>query len=136
MIQLFRLTFRNVGRRRRRPNFRTVRIVYGIRRYDSTREYMNKILGCPIMTYIKQRRCSMIHSLSMIKAPSYLYGKLCRGVSSRNGVFVIPKHRSNQYNRSFFVRTVSDYNSIPVSVKRLNSLPAFSKACLEFFELH
>lgn len=111
-----------------------VRFVYGLRRYDSTREHAHKILGCPIMTYIKQRGCSAIYSLAKIKTPPYLFDKLSRGYSSRCDNFIIPKHSTVQYNRSFFVRTVSDYNSLPVAFKRLSSLSAFNRACSDFFK--
>ncbi len=108
-----------------------VRFVYGLRRYDSTRDYVNKVFGCSLMTYIRQRRCTVLYSIIKSKAPSYLVDKLTRGSSSRNDVFLLPRHLSRQYNRSFFVRTVSDYNSLPASVKRIDSVAAFGKACLD-----
>lgn len=108
-----------------------VRFVYGLRRYDSTRDYVSKIFGCSLMTYIKQRRCSAVHSIVKSKAPVYLSDKLTHGSSSRSCVFIIPMHSSRQYNRSFFVRTVSDYNSLPVNVRKIGSIARFSKACLE-----
>lgn len=110
-----------------------VRFVYRLRRYDSTRDYTNGILGAPITTYLRQRRCSALHSIIKTRMPSYLFDKLCHGSSVRSGVFLIPRHSSTQYNRSFFVRTVSDYNAIPTSVRALYSLPGFSRACLARF---
>lgn len=110
-----------------------VRFVYKLRRFDSTRDYANGILGAPIMTYLRQRRCSALHGIVKTRMPSYLFDKLCRGNSVRSGVFLIPRHSSTQYNRSFFVRTVSDYNAIPTSVRELNSPASFSRACLARF---
>lgn len=111
-----------------------VRFVYGLRHYDSTREYIDKVLGCPIMTYIKHRKCSIVYSLSKSRMPAYLYEKLRRGNSLRNDIFFLPRHSSTQYNKSFFVRAVSDYNSLPVEIKRLNSVHKFSKACIEYLK--
>ena len=110
-----------------------VRFVYSLRRYDSTREYIGGILGCSLMTYLKQRRCCFIHAMSRSEQPPYLFEKLCIGRSSRNRVFVIPRHSSAQYNRSFFVRAVSDYNSIPMGVKSLVSQSGFDRASREYF---
>lgn len=112
-----------------------VRFVYGLRRYDSTRGYVKNVFGCSLMTFIRQRRCSALHSIVKSKAPSYLFDKLIRGNSSRNVIFLIPRHSSVQYNRSFFVRTVSDYNSLPVNIKRINSNATFGKACLDHFSM-
>lgn len=110
-----------------------VRFVYRLRRYDSTRDYVDKLLGCPIMTYLKRRRCSFLHGLALTREPGFLYDKLSIGTSARSRLFVIPRHVSAQYNRSFFVRTVSDYNSIPSRIKRLTSLSGFNSACRECF---
>lgn len=110
-----------------------VRFVHGLRRYDSTRGFENGIFGCSLMTYIRQRRCSALHSIIKYEAPSYLFSKLTRGSSSRSNVLMLPRHLSRQYNRSFFVRTVSDYNSLPVSVRCINTAKGFGKACLDCF---
>lgn len=113
-----------------------VRFVYGLRRYDSTRRYVSKVLGCPLMSYIKHRRCCAVHSIAKLNAPSYLSDKLVRGTSSRSAVFVIPRHSSRQYNRSFFVRAVSDYNSLPVEVRKIGSVAGFGRACLDYVRTH
>lgn len=107
--------------------------MYGLRRYDSTNEYNGKVLGCPLMAYIKHRRCCALHRIAKYRAPSYLFDKLSRGSSSRSNVFVIPRHSSHQYNRSFFVRSVSDYNSLPIDVRKIDSVSGFGEACLNQF---
>lgn len=113
-----------------------VRFVYRLRRYDSTREYVTKILGCPIMAFLEQRRCAMVHRIAKAEAPSYLCDRLCRGSSSRNNAFIIPMHSTAQYNRSFFVRAVSDYNLIPASIRRLGSLSRFGAAYRQYLGTH
>ena len=111
-----------------------IRFVFGLRRYDSTRDFVNRILGCSLMTYVRQRRCSALHGIVKSGMPPYLFDKLVRGTSSRSGVFVLPRHSTRQYNRSFFVRTVSDYNSLPVSVRSIGSVKKFGDACLACFD--
>lgn len=106
-----------------------VRFVYRLRRYDSNRDYVNELLGCPIMTYLKRRRCSFVHSLVMTREPGFLYDKLLFGRSVRNRPLLIPRHSSAQYGRSVFVRAVADYNMIPACVRRHNSLSEFSYYC-------
>ena len=109
-----------------------VRFVYGLRRYDSTRDYVNRVLGCSLMTYTRYRRCSALHKVVKSEAPPYLFDKLVRGSSSRSNVLLVPRHLTTQYNRSFFVKTVSDYNSLPADVRRINSNAGFGKACLDY----
>ena len=108
-----------------------IRFAYRLRRYDSTRCYVDKLLGAPILTFLKQRRCSALHALVVNKEPSYLFGKLTRGNSSRSGVFVVPRHCTAQYNDSFFVSTLRDYNSLPLCMRKLNSATKFSRDCLD-----
>ena len=110
-----------------------VRFVYRLRRYDSTRDYVGKLLGCPIMSYLKRRRCSFMHGLALTHEPGFLYDKLSIGTSVRSRQFVIPRHVSAQYNRSFFVRTVCDYNSIPSCIRNLTLLSRFNSACRDCF---
>lgn len=110
-----------------------VRFVYGLRRYDSTRVRVDELLGCPLMTYLRCRRCLFMHGLVLSREPEFLFGRLIDGRSTRSRQFTIPRHVSAQYNRSFFIRTVADYNAIPVGVRMLNSLPRFTAACRDHF---
>lgn len=108
-----------------------VRFVYRLRRYDSTEGFKERLLGCSIFDYLRYRQCLFLHNLMMRKTPNYLYSKLQRGQSSRNLIFVLPRNVSLQYNRSFFVRSVSNYNSLPESLKRLSSIVSFRRAYFE-----
>lgn len=108
-----------------------VRFVYRLRRYDSTEGFNERLLGCSIFDYLRYRQCLFLHNLTIRKTPNYLYSKLQRGRSSRNLIFVLPRNTSLQYNRSFFVRSVSNYNSLPESLKRLSSIVSFKGAYFE-----
>lgn len=110
-----------------------VRFVFRLRRYDSTRDYLDELLGCPIMTYLKRRRCSFLHGLVLSREPGFLFDRLVSGRSVRSRQFVVPRHSSAQYGRSFFVRTVADYNAIPTSVRLINSQSRFADACQDHF---
>lgn len=107
-----------------------VRFVHGLRRYDSTRGLVDTVLGCSLMTYLRQRRCTALHGIVRSGLPLYLFDKLVPGTSTRSGVFVLPRHSTRQYNCSFFVRTLSDYNSLPASVRSISATKRFSEACL------
>ena len=109
-----------------------IRFVFRLRRYDSTRQFSNRILGCPIITYLVLRNCLFIHSLLIGKTPDYLYKKLRQDSSLRSLTLIIPNHVTMQYNRSFFVRSVSNYNRLPIHIKTLNSIYTFKKACLNY----
>lgn len=108
------------------------RFVYGLRRYDSTRDFYCRILGCSITDYLKFRRCVLVHDLALATIPRYLYSKLKCGRSTRGQSFVLPKNATLQYNRSFFVRSISDYNHVPAVVRRKNSVKAFKNAYIDF----
>lgn len=110
-----------------------VRFAYRLRRYDSTRGYDSRILGCSLMTYLRAQRCAVVYSLCRRRKPEFLFERLCVGSSARSGNFVLPRHSSVQYNRSFFVRTVADYNSLPVRVRGLPSVTRFNDASAAFF---
>lgn len=111
-----------------------VRFVYRLRRYDSTRDYVNGILGCSLMTYLKLRRCAVIYNVAKRRLPGFLYERLSVGSSVRNRRFILPRHSSEQYNRSFFVRAVTDYNSIPVHVRELSTVARFNDASMTYFQ--
>lgn len=108
-----------------------VRFVFRLRRYDSTQGFAERLLGCSIFDYLRYRQCVFLHSVSISKTPDYLYSKLHLGRSARNRLFVLPRNASLQYNRSFFVRSVSYYNSLPEGLKRVGSVASFKRMYFE-----
>ena len=109
-----------------------VRFFYGL--HDSTRNRLDCILGAPILTYLRQRCCVTLRSIISTETPAYLFDKIRRGSSLRRNAHILPKHSSLQYNRSFFVRTVSDYNLLPRTIGELNSLESFKSSCLTYLK--
>lgn len=111
-----------------------LRFAYRLRRYDSTSRYVNGILGCPLMAYLRLRCCSVIYNVAKRQEPRFLYERLCEGSSRRNRNYILPRHKSVQYNRSFFVRAVADFNSLPVHVRGLPSVASFNDASKAYFQ--
>ena len=112
-----------------------LRFIYGLRRYDSTRDYKKKVFGCSFLPYFKYRRCIVMHDIVNKRVPRFLTDKLTLSRSSRTNMLIIPKHYTKQYGRSFFVLAATDYNELPVVARSRESRAAFGKACLEYLSL-
>lgn len=105
------------------------RFVFAIGRRDSVDDHLNRVVGCPIMEFLKLRRQVLIFKLLINKAPQYLYNKL--QMSTRSNVLILPRHSTTQYNKSFFVNAVSSYNSLPTIIKQSSTLTSFKSRCFE-----
>lgn len=106
-----------------------IRFVFSIGRDCSIDQHVNRVLGCPIMDYLKYRRVVLVFKLLLDKVPEFLYDKL--QPSSRSNILILPRHSTAQYNKSFFVNSVSDYNALPNLIKQTNSISSFKTRCLE-----
>lgn len=111
-----------------------VRFVFGIGRRDSTDEFINRILGCSLMDFLKYRSLVMVFKLVMKEAPQYLLRSI--KPSTRSNQLIIPQHSTTQYNKSFFVKAVSRYNLLPNSVKCSQSLATFKIGCFDHITSH
>lgn len=110
-----------------------VRFVFGIRRRGSTSEHLHRILGCSIMEFLKYRSIS-IFKLLADKLPGYLHDNLYQ--SRRSSLLIIPRHTSSQYNKSFFVDVVSEFNMLPNAMKRASTLSSFKRLCFQHLTGH
>lgn len=108
-----------------------VRFVFGIRRRGSTSEHVNRILGCSILEFLKYRSLILVFKLLIDKLPSYLFDNLHQ--SRRSSLLIIPRHTTSQYNKSFFVHVVSEFNRLPNGVKQSGSLASFKRRCFDHF---
>lgn len=106
-----------------------IRYVFGIGRRDSINDYINRVVGCPIMEFMKYRRLVLVFKLLKSNSPEYLFRNF--NLSSRSNLVIIPRHSTSQYNKSFFVSAVSMYNSLPNAVKQSSSVVAFKRLCFE-----
>ena len=59
------------------------RYVFGLRRYDHLSEFRTNILGCDFNTFLKYRYLLFLFKILRSKSPSYLYGIIRPGQSSR-----------------------------------------------------
>lgn len=107
-----------------------VRFVFTIGRRDSTDEFINRILGCPLIHFLKYRSLVFVYKLIMKEAPQYLIRNI--KPSTRSNQLIIPQHSTSQYNKSFFVNAVSRYNLLPNIVKCSQSLSSFKVSCFDF----
>lgn len=107
-----------------------VRFVFGIRRRGSISEHLYRILGCSIMEFLKFRSIVCIFKLLAEKSPGYLYNNF--QPSRRSSLLIIPRHTSSQYNKSFFVKAVSEFNLLPNAIKQTSSLASFKRRCFEY----
>jgi len=67
-------------------------------------DYIDRVVGCNLMEYLKFRRLIFIFELLKNESPDYLFAKLSR--SARSDVLILHRHSTSQYNKSFFVSSV------------------------------
>lgn len=108
-----------------------VRFVFALSRRDSVNEYVNRIVGCPLVEFLKYRRTVCMHKLLISKEPDYLFDKL--QISMRSKTIILPRHFSSQYNKSFFVSAAVSYNALPNAVKLCHRLGSFKRRCFECY---
>lgn len=107
-----------------------VRFVFAIGRRDSIDDHVNRVLGCPIMDFLKYRSLVFMYKLLIKNAPEYLYEKIQS--STRSNLLILPRHTSSQYNKSFFVSAASRYNMLPNVVKLSSTIGTFKGRCWEY----
>lgn len=106
-----------------------VRFVFSIRRGNSIDDHVKRVLGCPIMEFLRYRRLVLVFKFLVNKAPPFIYDKL--QPSTRSTMLILPRHSSAQYNKSFFVNAVSAFNALPNIVKQSSTVSIFKSRCLE-----
>lgn len=93
-----------------------IRFVYGVKKYDSIRNYSERLLGFPLMKYFSLRGASFIYKLINSRAPTYLNFMINWGTSRRTGQLIIPRH-STHYGNSLAVKGVAEWNMIPLVIR-------------------
>lgn len=110
------------------------RYVCGLRKYDHISLYTSRILGCTITNYFKYRHCVFLFKLLQNGSPTYLLDELTPSSSSRTNNFIIPRFKFKHLQASFGVYSSSLWNSLPHSIKHIQSLKAFKTACFLNFK--
>nr|AAZ15237.1 reverse transcriptase [Aedes aegypti] len=110
-----------------------IRFVFNLRRLDPVSHLQPMLLGYSFQNFIKARCCILLHKISTTKMPGCLYDKLRPFHSPRAKQFIIPTHFSSAYGKTFFVRGVVLWNSLPNYMKNQQSVSVFKKQCQEYF---
>lgn len=108
------------------------RFVFRIRKYDNLGSFRNKILGCSLKTFLKFHTCLFIKKTILTSCPTYIRDKLVFGQSVRNNHLKIPSHSTKTFQCSFFVMGPIFWNSIPRSIRDINSIVTFKKSCFNY----
>lgn len=110
-----------------------VRYVYGLRRYDSTGNYIERFLGSSLDTFLRVRSMCYLYKLDCSRQPAYLSEMTTYGESARSMQMVVPRCNLEVGKKSLFVQGVTDWNSIPVRIRMVNSMNIFKVRCTELF---
>jgi Reverse transcriptase (RNA-dependent DNA polymerase) len=110
------------------------RFVYNIRGFESVSDAASRILGLPFGKYLSFRICCQMHRIITTRCPRYLFDKLHFGHSSRLFVLQPTRHTLTSTANSFFVRGVTLWNLLPVSVRRECRNGAFRTSCRAFID--
>lgn len=109
------------------------RYVYNRRRFVGISDVSSSILGCSITSYLNNRYICFLHKLLAFQKPLYLADRIQFARSSRSCALIVPRHNQRMRHLSYFVKVVTLWNSLPLSLKRLNSHSKFRKVCIEYF---
>ncbi len=110
------------------------RFVFNIPGRTSPGRFRNVILGRSLQNHFKYRLCIFIFKLLKFKEPGYLYDSLRFSSSTRYINLLLAENQSTQYNGSFFVRGISIWNSLPISIRTVSGLGAFKSRVLYYFK--
>lgn len=104
-----------------------VRYVFNLSRFSHVSHLQNKLIGCSFEKNSKFRCCQLVFMLTNDKCPDYLYNKLSQYRSERSKKFVIYRHHTAKYSKSFFVRGVSYWNTLPNELTLISSRAVFNR---------
>lgn len=110
------------------------RYVYNIQRSESISGPVSRVLGMSFEKYLSFRICCQMHRIISTQCPQYLYQKLHVGHSTRLAVLHPPRHTLTSTANSFFVRGVTLWNLLPVSIRGERRDGAFRTSCRAFIE--
>lgn len=110
-----------------------VRYVFNLSRFSHVSHLQNKLIGCSFENFSKLRCCQLVFMLTNNKCPDYLYNKLSQFRSERSKKFIIHRHHTAKYSKSFFVRGVCYWNTLPNELTLISSGAVFKRKCIEHF---
>lgn len=110
-----------------------VRYVFDLRKFDHLSGYKNLLLGCSLEEFFEIQIHLAVHNILKTSQPKYLSEKLIPLSSSRLNNLALPPNKIKRFNKSFFVRGVSLWNSLPACVKSCSSSSVLKKELLMKF---
>lgn len=105
----------------------TIRYIHGLRRFSHISPFIDSFVGCSLETYLTRRRLKFLHSLVIFREPSYLLDHIQFLTSDRHRNILLPRFRTQIGERSYFVQTIRNWNSLPVTLQRTSSHAMFNR---------
>ncbi len=119
-----------------------IRFIYSLKRYDHVSHFL-KPLGWLNMSSRQRLHClCLIFKIVSGLAPDYLTTYLLDSSHSHQYAtrysdnLTIPHFRSHIKQNSFFCKNVSQFNSLPISIKQSPSLSSFKIKLYHYFQDH
>jgi len=110
-----------------------IRYLHRLKRRDSVEGLGSSITGVDFHVYLKMRLLLFLHKVIHVRHPSYIFSMIHFSSSQRTRGLVPPVHRRLAMDRSFSVKAVEAWNSLPHSLKSLESRNAFLLALKRHF---
>lgn len=110
-----------------------VRYCYKLRKFDHISVKFRETHWLNLDERFQIHMSCLIYKIANLKLPSYLFSKLIRGTNIHNrptrfsSLYIVPKHNTAQFQRSFSYNSVKIYNKIPENIKCLKTVTAFRK---------
>ena len=111
----------------RRALHACVRFVYGLGPRDHVSHLQHALLGCPLSRFYEYRSNVFMYRLLRNRAPEHLYRQLIWSGRAHTLRLIPHRNRTTLFNRTFFVRGVLLWNSLPLRIRSSVSLSVFQR---------
>lgn len=106
-----------------------IRFAYGVKRFDSIRNYADKLLGYSLEQHFSLRAMLFLYKLLAMKTPPYLSFLVVMGNSARTKQLNIPRN-SIHYGGTLAVKGVAEWNRLPTVVRVSRTIGQFRSNCI------
>ncbi len=112
-----------------------VRFIFNLRKFDHISSYVNTVLGCSLSDYMESKAYFFILNVTKFRSPDYIYERLNFAVHfNENQRLIVPASQCRALHDSLLVNGVKVLNSIPIVIKKLQTITAFRGRYLEWRE--
>lgn len=109
-----------------------VRFAYGVKKFDSIRNFTDRLLGFDLESYFRIRAMCFVFKLIRSRTPSYLDFVNESGYSSKTNQLIVPRFYTRQCKGVLMAKGIVDWNSLPNATRSLNSYVSFRDRCTLF----